>query len=134
MDIRTAVLSLFAAALLVPAAARADHPESRYDDDQRSEWREHRHDASCRHGDVPAGTPIRRGPGRYELRTISVWVDGFSNRVWVPESCHVVKRHPRKPWKDKTVCEPAHYESRWVPGHYENRTEWVWVPSHRYRS
>ena len=55
----------------------------------------------------------RRSSGRYEYRKIKEWIPGYHNRVVNP-------------------C--GRVETRWVPGHYEIRTEKVWVSHGRSRS
>ena len=60
--------------------------------------------------------------GGYELQTRSQWVPGGTTQVWVPGFCH------RPPFSPIQVCAQGHYETRALPGHYEQVQEWVWVP------
>ncbi len=114
MNLKSNLLSLsLLASALTPAAALADH-------DARPRVEVHVHDASCGH--VPPGQPTRHG--RYELRTVRKWVDGYWTQVWVPERCKVKEHHH---WR-KVKCKGGHYDRRWVPGRYETVQEWVWVP------
>jgi hypothetical protein len=116
MDLKHGILTLVTSvALIVPAAAFADH------DDDRKEWREHRHTSSCHHPPMPAPPPGRVQPGRYEIRIVQNWVAGQWARDWVPQSC-VNKRHGR------VKCRGGYYVDRWVPGHYEQVEKWVWAP------
>lgn len=127
MNVKTTLLILIAAALLVPGAAQADHGWSS-DTDWNGKGRvEHRHSEWCRHDPEPRPRP----GGRYELRTVSQWVDGYYTQTWVPERCSR-ERRGRRGRRVKTVCAPGHYESRWVDGHYVQQQQWVWVP-YRYR-
>jgi hypothetical protein len=73
---------------------------------------------------TPPPPPARQN-GRYELRQVQKWVAGHYAQVWVGQDCSdQSRRYIRK-------CEPGHYEQRWVPGHYEQAEEWVWVPGVR---
>lgn len=111
MKVRPLLLSLALGASMVPAAAVADH------------------DKSYRCGDRHHP---RRGPGHYELRDVQRWVEGHYADVWVPERCRELppRRHLRfgRVRKAKVVCDPGHYESRWIPGQYIVTQRWVWVP------
>ncbi|WP_223755421.1 hypothetical protein [Myxococcus sp. RHSTA-1-4] len=81
----------------------------------------HVHGDSCRHG--PAPLPPPRARGRYELQTVSRYVEGRYEQVWVPEVCKErQRRHSRV-----TKCRGGYYEQQWVPGRYEQVQEWVWV-------
>jgi hypothetical protein len=80
----------------------------------------HEHGGRYPHG--ASGVPSN--PGRYEPRTVSRWVPGGYVSTWVPESCGRGWRH-RRPY-----CAPAHYEQRWMQGHYEQVQTWVWVPAY----
>lgn len=82
----------------------------------------HMHSDSCRHSPAPLPPPQARG--RYELQTVSRYVEGGVERVWVPEVCKErYRRHARI-----TKCTGGYYEERRVPGRYEQVQEWVWVP------
>ena len=59
--------------------------------------------------------------GRYELQTRSQWVPGATTQVWVPGVCH------RPPFSPIQICARGHYETRTLPGRYEQVQEWVWV-------
>lgn len=132
MNAKTTLFALFAAALLVPTAALADRDRDREGWHARDRY-EHRHGPGCRHGPEPR----RRAGGRYELRTVSTWVEGYHQRYWVPGRCWE-ERRGRHGHRTRTVCAPGRYEQRWVDGHYVEREEWVWVPyrygGHRHRS
>jgi hypothetical protein len=82
----------------------------------------HVHGDSCRHGPAPLPPPQARG--RYEMQTVSRWVEGGYEQVWVPEVCET--RHRR--YKRVTRCTGGYYEQRQLAGHYEQVQEWVWVP------
>lgn len=75
---------------------------------------------------APDARHARRG--RYEQRVVQRWVEGRYEQVWVPEQCFQGERQ-RGWWRQAgTYCVPAHYDQRWVPGHYQQVTQWVWVP------
>ncbi len=110
----------------MPAVALADHDHDRDDrDDRRSDWRrsDHIHGAYCNHPRTPPAPAPRAENGRYELRTVSQWVEGYNQQTWVPEQCQSRGRG----WRSRTVCRPGYYAQTWVPGHYENVDQWVWV-------
>jgi len=146
VEIRRAILSLSAIALFAPAIAAADDavpcphepPQAQYtppgtpagnaqdvgwrwgdrDDDDRwdrdgdrdDEWRHHRR-------------------GRWELQTFNRWVEGRYDQVWVPQQCQTANNPGQwGRWGRRVFCQPAHYESRWIPGRYEQVQQWVWVP------
>lgn len=83
----------------------------------------HVHSDSCRHSPAPLPPPQARG--RYELQTVSRWVEGGYEEVWVPEVCET--RHRRH--KRVTRCTGGYYEQRQRPGYYEQVQDWVWVPA-----
>lgn len=115
MDLKKSLLSILAsAALVAPAAAFAEHDEWR---DRDRDRHEHRHSEYCEHRPAP-----RDAHGRYELRTISNWVEGRWVRDYVPGKCVQRGRHGR------VKCREGHYVDRWVPGYYEETQQWVWVP------
>jgi hypothetical protein len=117
-------------------AARRQNGDSRDDrrDDHRDDYRDdrdhhrgggrvevHVHGDSCHHGPAPLPPPQARG--RYELQTVNRYVEGRTERVWVPEVCKErYRRHSRV-----TKCRGGYYEERWVPARYEQVQEWVWV-------
>ncbi|MBK7864972.1 MAG: hypothetical protein IPJ65_41515 [Archangiaceae bacterium] len=68
-----------------------------------------------------------RGPGAYQLQTTQRWVQGGTQQYWVNGFCH------RPPFSPVRVCTAGHYETRQLPGHYENVQQWVWVPRHEGR-
>ena len=72
--------------------------------------------------------------GRYELRTTQQWVADRYEQVPV-EQCRVVYfgggNHHRFHFQGgRTICSTG-YESRLIPGHYENVQQQVWVPVFR---
>ncbi len=82
-------------------------------------------------GHTASGVTERHGRhGRYERRMVSRWVQGRYESVWVPETCEARGSHHRYHYRPK-FCVAAHYEQRWVPGHYEQVQDWVWVPAYR---
>lgn len=114
---------LLGSLLLAPAAAFADHDDGPA---RRSRWSPplaevHVHSGSCGHDGPPAPPPQRSG--RYELRPVQRWVEGYNQQVWVPEHC--VYKHRRH----RMRCTGGYYENRWVPGYNETVQEWVWVPN-----
>jgi hypothetical protein len=130
MNLKPGILSLLIGTVLFSAgAASADgrdgHRRDRDDDREHRAGRPslisvHVHGPGCHHAPAPAPRPN----GRYELRTTQRWVQGYEERVWVPEVCHTKeKRHSRK-----TVCRGGYYDTRHVAGYYEPVEEWVWVP------
>jgi hypothetical protein len=125
MNLKSGILSLLIGTVLFSAGA-ASADERRYDrdgDDRRDERPSlisvHVHGPGCHHAPAPAPRPN----GRYELRTTQRWVQGYEERVWVPETCRTKeKRHSRR-----TVCRGGYYDTRQVAGYYEPVEEWVWV-------
>jgi hypothetical protein len=119
MDLKATILSIFTgAALIAPTAAFADHDDRRDGRGDRREYHSaHRHSADCEHR--PAAPPVNAGRGRYELRAVSTWIEGQWLRDYVPGSC-VQKRH-------RVKCTDGHYVDRWVPAHYAETQQWVWV-------
>lgn len=104
-----------------------DYRDDRRDDDRRDRRgggviQVHVHGDSCHHG--PAPLPPPRARGRYELQTVSRYVEGGVERVWVPEVCKERYRRNAR----ITKCTGGYYEERRVPGRYEQVQEWVWVP------
>lgn len=71
----------------------------------------------------PAFDPV---PGHYEQRTVSAWVEGRYEQRFVPEKCRQ-SHHSRHGREGKWRCRPAHEVRTWIPGHYEQRPQWVWV-------
>ncbi len=122
-------------AVALPSAALADGRFGKRNDNHRD----------GRHGDYRGGhrgggahievrvprppRPPGRSGGRYELHTVSRWVDGHYVKDWVPERCHEVRR--RGPRHKRMHCEGGYYTDRFVPGHYQQVEEWVWVPAPR---
>jgi hypothetical protein len=104
MQLKTQLLAItFALAGLAPMAAQADHQfEGRFE-------RRHQHDQHCDHS------------GGYAVRTVSRWVEGRYEQVWVPPTCH------HRPFRHRKVCRGGYYEQQFRPGHYENVEERVWV-------
>jgi hypothetical protein len=125
MNLKPGILSLLIGTVLFSAgAASADGRRHHGRDGDRggrpSLISVHVHGPSCHHAPAPAPRP----DGRYELRTTQRWVQGYEERVWVPETCYTKeKRHSRR-----TVCRGGYYETRQVAGYYEPVEEWVWVP------
>ncbi len=72
-------------------------------------------------GREPSRREMRRGDrhGRYEPRSVQVWVPGQAQQVWEPGRCWRSWGPPR--------CAPGSYRTIATPGHYETRTDWVWV-------
>jgi hypothetical protein len=90
----------------------------------RDNLRRH-HDRHERHYNVPPAPPIdSHRHGRYELRTVSRWVEGRWVDEWVPGRC-VTKEKRRR---TVTKCREGRYERRWIPGHHAQVQDWVWVP------
>lgn len=109
MNLKNAVISVAMMLSLAPAAAFADHV----------------HSLSCDHDSQYRPMPqTYQQNGRYELRTVQKWVDGYWTQVQVPQQCVTRGR-----WHQRTKCWGGGYERRWVDGHYENAQEWVWVPN-----
>jgi len=126
MKIKNVLLALFASTLLVPAMAVANPGDWDRDgipnEKDRVEYRHRR--------------PDHRPGGRYELRTVNQWIEGRHERTWVAEHCwekerpgrrHGHRRNHHRYHRTVTVCEPGHYESRWVPGYYQPVQQWVFV-------
>lgn len=121
------------ALLLAPVAARAD--DSRWGGQHEAapvgedfQAGQHVHTGGCYH---PAPTPPPAQPprshwprqsGRYELQTVSKWVPGHYEQVWVEQTCKY------KPRRHVTKCRGGYYDQRWVEGYYQSVQEWVWVP------
>ncbi len=124
---RTLVHLTAGAMLLTSTAALARDNDHRRHDDRREHRYEHHHGPGCGHAhyNVPPAPPVdSRRHGRYELRTISQWVEGRWEQEWVPGRCVTKeKRHGTV-----TKCKDGRYERRWVPGYYEQLQQWVWVP------
>ena len=70
-------------------------------------------------GYPPPGQPV--STGRYVWRTDNQWVPGGYQQVWVPGRCFTRR------WR--SVCRAGFYGQRWVPGHYQPVSHWVWVPA-----
>ncbi|MFY1827500.1 hypothetical protein ACN47A_16385 [Myxococcus fulvus] len=109
--------------------ARRNDDRGRHDDRDHRDDRGHRpdryeahvHNGHCNH--APAPRPPPRSQGRYEMQTVSRWVEGRYDKVWVPEVCQ--ERGNRR--HRVTKCTGGYYENQWVPGRYMQTTEWVWV-------
>ncbi len=140
MKIRRAILSLSAIALFAPAIAAADDavpcphqppqtqytPASSYTPPGRPTGEAQ--DVDWRWGDRDGRWEQNRR-GRWELQTFNRWVEGRYDQVWVPEQCQTANNPGRwGRWGGRVFCQPAHYESRWIPGRYEQVQQWVWVP------
>lgn len=98
-----------AAATLGATAARADW------DGRQGRW-----EGSGQHAAVAVRPQFHhQGPGRWELQTVQRWVEGRMEQRWVEPVCYG-RRHWRR-------CTEGGYQNVWVPGHYEDRQEWVWV-------
>lgn len=136
MKTRNRIIGLIlGAALFAPAAAFARDHGHRGDHERRErhERYESRHDRYDRHWEyrdyrrVPPPPPNARGS--YQWQTVSTWVDGGWDQQYVPAGCEI------RPFTGRQRCWEAHYDRRWVPGHYENIQQWVWVGySHGWRS
>lgn len=85
----------------------------------------HVHNHGCHH--APAPRPPARAQGRYEMQTVSRWVEGRYEKVWVPQVCQ--ERRGRHHHVSR--CSGGFYENRWVEGRYEQSSEWVWVSYER---
>lgn len=95
---------------LAPFAAQAHGRHWHHDDDDdRDEV-------------VRVAPPPAQPGGHYEWRGVNRWVAGRGEQVFVPGSCAV------RPWFHRVVCRPGYYGQRWIPGHYEQGGQWVWVP------
>lgn len=67
-------------------------------------------------------------PGHHEQVTRQVWVRGTTRREWVPARIETRWDWCGRPFK---VCvRPGHWRTVGEPGHYETRTETIWVPGH----
>ena len=77
---------------------------------------------------VPTCAPRAWVPGHYQPVSRDVWVPAITRRVWVAPvietRCDLWGRH-----FDVEVA-PGHWQDVIEPGHYERRTERVWVPGH----
>ena len=108
---KTSYLSLAAAAALFAAPALADHDDcapQRDDDNQDNQ--------------VQPAQPsfVTRDDGHYELRTFQTWEEGRYQPVWVAGACFGGRPQ---------VCQPGDYRQDWVPGHYAEAQQYVWVES-----
>lgn len=145
MTLKNAILSLAAAAILLPAAALADginyDVDGRYDGGGISIG-VHVHTQACRHEAPPPPRPApppQQPQGRYELQTVRREIPSTVERHWVPESCETevkVKHkkgkghgHGNKKTKYVTTCEGGYYAERIIPGGYVSEQQWVWVPA-----
>lgn len=81
-------------------------------------------------GPMPYLHPHQQHQGRYELRTVQVWVAEQSQQVWVEGRCFT-KRHGRRGRFEHTRCLPGRYETVTTPGHYVAQQQWVWVAYQR---
>jgi hypothetical protein len=112
--------ALLTSCLVAPTALARDRDDDRRERREYHERREHRHHEGCYHGPGERPAP-RRANGRYELQTVSVWVPGYHEEVWVPEVCK------SKPHRNVARCRGGYYDRQWVEGHYAQRQQWVWV-------
>ena len=125
MNTKSALLSLAMLVGTVAAPTTALAHDKRPCDDNRNA-----HPVAYRPVPPPP-MPARGVPtqaGRYELRNVSRWVPGEWQQVWVNEVCtqrFTGWRHHHR----QTVCEPGHYENKFVSGRYEQQQDWVWVPA-----
>ena len=80
---------------------------------------------------------IRRGPsaaqriyvpGHHEDVVREVWVPGQTKRVWVPPEYQVV--HDSCGRRREILVRPGYWREHCEPGHFETRSERVWVPGH----
>jgi hypothetical protein len=109
MNLKNTLISVAMVLSLAPAAAFADHV----------------HSENCRHdADYRPMPQTYENQGRYELRTVKKWVEGYWDQQWVPQQCVTRGR-----WHQVTKCRGGGSERRWIPGHYEATQEWVWVPN-----
>lgn len=97
-------LSLTLAPLAAQAHGRHWHDRDDDDDDQ-----------------VQVSPPPVQPGGHYEWRQVNRWIPAHGEQVFVPGFCGV------RPWFHRVVCTPGHYGQRWVPGHYEQAGQWVWI-------
>ena len=114
---------------MVPLAARADDYGQQYSQYAQPTYAQPQYQQPG----IAVGEPApidRRGDrtGRYELRTVQRFVQGQYQQTWVPEQCSLRERQRGWYRQAAQVCVPAHYEQRWMPGHYESAQQWVWVP------
>lgn len=73
------------------------------------------------------GRRSSRDAGRWETIREKVWVEGYTERVWVQA---VYETRYDSCGRAYTVCvQPARWESVCVPGRYEWRERRVWVSS-----
>lgn len=70
---------------------------------------------------------IPRNSGHYELRPVNRWVEGRYEEYYVAGRCEV-RRHHRHPRHARRYCTEGYLAQRWVPGHYVQASEYVWVP------
>lgn len=87
----------------------------------------HVHGSDCHHGNnLPPPPPPREPTGHYEVRTVSEFVPGRYDQVWVPPSC-VTRYHGRWGRHVRQVCNPGYYTQQWIPGRYVDVQKTVWV-------
>lgn len=67
-------------------------------------------------------------PGRYEVVQTKVWVPAYTRKVWRP--AQYGHRRDHCGFRVRYVVRPAHWETIYVPGYWEYRTQKVWRPGH----
>lgn len=67
-------------------------------------------------------------PGRYEVVQTRVWVPAYTRKVWRP--AQYGHRLDHCGFRVRYVVRPAHWETVYVPGHWDYRTQKVWRPGH----
>src|SRR5262245_32548411 len=106
---------------MAPLAARAEHDEQAYDQnqyqqpyEQQYQYQQPQPPTYQQQPGIAVGEPCptdRQGDrsGRYEQRTVQRWVPGQYQQVWVPEQC-TTRFRQRGYWRmAANVCVPAHY-------------------------
>lgn len=67
-------------------------------------------------------------PGHYEVVQTKVWVPAYTRKVWRP--AQYGHRRDRCGFRVRYLVRPGYWETIYVPGHWDYRSQKVWRPGH----